>query len=190
MSMRFALIAAAALVAACSSSKPTPMPQAPIGMSKKPSASVPYVSDVNEIRVRLDSDIGVESVDHAFTARLLTPLMRPDGIVFAAAGSLVHGHVVSTSQHRVELAFDRLETRDGVYRIDAVVISAAPYAITVRPHDGVRTSTLEATQPTAIGGGPPIPSESEEEASRAGEVIVPFDADVRLKLTELVRMEH
>jgi hypothetical protein len=191
MSMRLALIAATAFVAASSSTKSSTMPQTPIAMSSTPSAAVPYVSDVSEIRVKLDADLGVESVDRAFSARLVTPLMQPNGVVFAPAGSLVHGHVVSTSEHRVELTFDRLETRDGVFRINAAVVSAAPYAVAVRPEAGSKTVMLEAATPTAIGGGPmAAESEADEEASPVGEVIVPFDAEMRLKLTELVRVEH
>jgi hypothetical protein len=193
MSMRLALIAATALVAACSSTRSN-VPQTPIGISSThtaKSASVPYVSDINEIRVRLDSDLGVESVDRAFSARLVTPLMQPNGVVFAPAGSLVHGRVVSTTEHRVEIAFNRLETRDGVYRINASVVSAAPYAVTIRPQADTKTVMLEATAPTALGGGPlAADSELDSEASSAGEVIVPFDAELRLKLTELVRVEH
>jgi hypothetical protein len=193
MFMRFALIAATVFTAACSSSSSTPpaTPASSFSRGTVSSAATPMLSDRAEIRVRLDGDIGTDSMDRAFSARLASPLLGRDGRVIAPTGSLVYGRVVSTSAdaRRIELAFERLETRDGVYRLDASIVSAAPYAVTIAPAQGARTAMLQASQPGAIGGGPA--AEDADDAPRVADVIVPFDAELRLAISgPLVRMEH
>jgi hypothetical protein len=144
-----------------------------------------------ELRVRMNQDLGpgVSPVKDTFTARLVSPIVGSNGLVLVPIGSLVWGHVVHVddASRRVEIAFDRLETRTAIYRLSAVVIDAQPYAVTVRPEGTPTTATvvLQGSAPSAIGGGPPVPaSEPADENAPRGDVIVPFDAELRLKLTE------
>lgn len=141
-----------------------------------------------ELRVRLNQDLGpgLSSEKGTFSARLMSPIVSSRGRVIIPVGSLVHGHVVHVddSNRRIELAFDRIETRTGSHWLRATVIGAQPYALTVRPAGTPSSETvvLQGAMPSAIGGGPAAP-ESESEDGPRGDVIVPFDAELRLKLT-------
>ncbi|MBI2391070.1 MAG: hypothetical protein HYV09_15870 [Deltaproteobacteria bacterium] len=141
-----------------------------------------------ELRVRLNQDLGpgLSPPDDPFTAKLVAPIVDRRGFVVVPPGALVHGRVIHVDEpsRRVEVKFERLETRDGVFQLNATIIAATPWALTVRP-EGVPTSTsavLQGVAPSAIGGGPlPPESEAEEDAPR-GTAIIPFDAELRLKV--------
>lgn len=206
MHVRIALIAAALTAVACSHNTTQQPPQTATVRSSthssSPSVSAPWLSDRGEVRVRLDGDIatGLTGPDATFSARLVTPVLSREGRVIAPPGSLLFGHVVSSdaASRQVTVAFDRLQTSDGAtYRIAATVVAAAPYAVTVRPANGANdVATLQATSamgqtgvgaPTAIGGGPTAINPDDQdvnEARHSGEVVIPFDAELRLKLIE------
>lgn len=199
--MKLSLLFGAAFLVACGAS-PKPNPAvAEFARAARSARSTPEMALAaatgSEIRVRLDQDLGpgVSPDGKRFTARLASPLLDRRGIVLVPAGSLVYGHVVHVdeAQQRVELAFDRLETRDGVYTLKVAVIAATPYALTVAPPGAPTSDTvvLQGVGPNAVGGGPKPPeSEAEEEAPR-GTPIVPFDAELRLKLLgPVVRLEQ
>jgi hypothetical protein len=192
MHVRLAALAATLFVAGCANKART---HEPVAAQAKPSRAAmdnAMLSSLNgtELRVRLNQDLGpAASPDKdTFTARVVSPIVGSNGRVIVPVGSLVWGHVVHVDEasRRVEIAFDRLETRTTVYRLGATVIGANPYAVTVRPEGTPSSATvmLQGNAPSAIGGGPAAPeSESEEDAPR-GDVIVPFDAEMRLQLTE------
>lgn len=142
-----------------------------------------------ELRVRLNQDIGPGLISEkgTFSARLMSPVLSSRGRVIIPVGSLVHGHVVHVddASRRVEIAFDRLETRNASYWLRANVIDAHPYALTVRPEGVTTTDTvvLQGQIPSSVGGGPPVPESEADESAPRGDVIVPFDAELRLKLT-------
>ena len=144
----------------------------------------------SELRVKLNQDLGAAAspAKDTFSARLVAPVVGPNGRVLVPVGSLVWGHVVHVDEQsrRVEIAFDRLESRSAVYRLSATVVTAQPYAVTVPPQGAPlasATGVLQGDVPSAIGGGPPPPeSEAEEDAPR-GDAIVPFDAEMRLQIT-------
>lgn len=198
-SMKLSLLFGAAFLVACGSSpKPNPAVAAFARAAQAPAPSSELaLASGSELRVRLDQDLGpgVSPDGKRFTARLASPLLDRRGIVLVPAGSLIHGHVVHVdeTQQRVELAFDRLETREGVYMLKVTVIAATPYALTVAPQGAPTSETvvLQSVGPNAIGGGPIAPeSEAEEDAPR-GTPIVPFDAELRLKLLgPVVRLEQ
>jgi hypothetical protein len=189
------VLVSALLVAACgtSQSSSNTMSQASVDRLAREARMAQAASPTEapagaDIFVRLDQDLGpgISPDNNLFTARLTMPLTDRRGIVLAPKGALVHGHVVHVDegQRRVELAFDRLETRDGVYDLKATIVSAKPYALTVAPEGQPTSNTavLEQVGPTAVGGGPvPPPSEADELAPR-GVAIVPFDAELHLKL--------
>jgi hypothetical protein len=131
---------------------------------------------------------GINAEKGTFSARTISPIVGSRGRVIVPVGSLVHGHVVhiDDANRRIEIAFDRLETRTGSHWLRANVINAQPYAITVRPEGSPTTETvvLQGATPSAVGGGPAAPeSEAADESAPRGDVIVPFDAELRLKLT-------
>jgi len=186
-------IAVAMLVAACGSNKrPLDRSAATLASEARNAPPTPAMSLAaatgSELRVRLDQDLGpgVSPDKKLFTARVVAPLLDKRGIVIVAPGALVHGHVVHVdeAQHRVEIAFDRLETRDAVYVLQATVIAASPYALTVMPEGQATSNTalLQGVAPTAIGGGPVPPASEADEDTPRGVAIVPFDAELRLKL--------
>lgn len=141
-----------------------------------------------ELRVRLNQDLGpgISSVNGTFSARTTTPIVGSRGRVLIPVGSLVHGHVVHVDEanRRVEIAFDRIETRTASYWMRATVIAAHPYAATVRPEGAPSTETvvLQGAAPSAIGGGPPAPESEADESAPRVDPIVPFDAELKLKL--------
>ncbi len=192
MHLRFAALAVSLLAASCAKNAPTREPvtasrprPTPVERENAMLASIRGA----ELRVRLNQDLGpAASPDRDnFTARVMTPIVGPNGRVLVPVGSLVWGHVVHIDEgsRRVEIAFDRLETRSAVYRLSATVITAQPYAVTVRPEGTPTGATvvLEGNAPSAIGGGPPAPESEDEEGAPRGDVLVPFDAEMRLQLT-------
>lgn len=198
MHVRNALITAgfAALVAACggSSTRQASMPRIDLSgnlprNATRPNLDASAARPGSEFRVRLDEDLGpgISAPGTIFTARVAQPLLTLDGRVAVPAGSWVHGHVVSVNdaERRVEIAFDKLQTRDGTYQLAATIVSASPWAVTVRPDGAVhepRTVLLQGKTPSAIGGGPRAPeSESDVQLPR-GDAIVPFDAELQLRL--------
>lgn len=194
MHLRIAALAVTLLAAGCASRSKT---QEPVTASRprptaveRENAMLASISSA-ELNVRLNQDLGpaASPAKDNFTARVVSPIVGANGRVLVPVGSIVWGHVVHVDEgsRRVEIAFDRLETRTAVYRLSATILTAQPYAVTVRP-EGQQLSTatvvLEGNAPSAIGGGPPVPeSEPAEEDAPRGEVIVPFDAELRLQLT-------
>jgi len=193
MRLRLATLVATLLLAGCASKQqsvryvaPPPITARSIDRENKTVASISGA----ELRVRLNQDLGAAAspVKDNFTARLVEPIVGPNGRVLIPVGSLVWGHVVHVDEasRRVEIAFDRLETRTAVYRLSATVLSAHPFAVTVRP-EGLATMSptviLQGNAPSAIGGGPPVQESESEEGAPRGDVIVPFDAELRLKIT-------
>ena len=194
--MRIAAVAASLLVAACAGSNRGAAPHssnAPVALIAPTSAQIEKAELATisgaELRVRLNQDLGpgITSVNGTFSARLISPLVGSNGRVIVPIGSLVHGHVVHVddASRRVEIAFDRLETRNGSYWMRATVIGAQPYAVTVRPEGtpSPETVVLQGAAPSAIGGGPIAPEAEADESAPRGDAIVPFDAELRLKLT-------
>ena len=191
---RLVIIAATMLLAACANKSRVAAPTQNASLDKltPDAAKMERMELANisgaELRVRLNQDLGpgMSSVNGTFSARLVSPVVGSNGRVIVPVGSLVHGHVVHVddSSRRVEVAFDRLETKAGSYWMRATITSAAPYALTVRPEGAPSTETvvLQGTAPSAIGGGP-LPPESESEDAPRGVAIVPFDAVLTLKLT-------
>lgn len=180
--MKLLLPLCALLVSCASSGAPRPEPAVADFARVARSEEVPSGT---ELRVRLDQDLGPGPDGRLFTARVITPLLDRRGVVIVPAGSLVHGHVIHVDepQRRVELAFDRLETRGAVYTLHATVVAAAPYALTVVPAaDGKETVTLQAAAPDALGGGPLAPESETDESLPRGPIVVPFDAELRLRL--------
>lgn len=141
-----------------------------------------------ELRVKLNQDLGpgLSPPDDPFTAKVVAPIVDRRGFVAVPAGALVHGRVIHIDEpsRRVEVKFERLETRDGVFQLNATIIAATPWALTVRPAGPPTSSNvvLQGVAPSAIGGGPlPPESEADEDAPR-GTAIIPFDAELRLKV--------
>ncbi len=197
MYLRIALIAAAAVgLVACAHNPKTGIDVAGRfeitgAVAPRKAVATAQGASSTELRVRMNQDLGrdVSPSNDLFSARLTTPLLDGEGRVLAPVGSLVHGHVVHAHQRepRIEIAFDRLETREGIYMISATVISARPYALTIRPSDEVAgtesTVVLEGSNaPSAIGGGPPVPESEGDQLTPRGEALLPFDAELQLKL--------
>lgn len=188
--MRIAAVVISGMVAACAGrdrvAEPSVALNAPTAAQME-KAELANISGI-ELRVKLNQDLGpgLTAEKGTFSARLMSPVVSSRGRVLIPIGSLVHGHVVhlDDASRRVEIAFDRLETRNGSYWLRATVIGAQPYAVTVRPEGTPSTDTvvLQSSMPSAIGGGPPAPEAESDEAQR-GDAIVPFDAELRLKLT-------
>ncbi len=186
MHVRHALIATALALVACSERTP---PKTAAGTASGPSVAGPWIPQGTEITVRMNDSVGpgVSTQNQTFTAQLVTPLLTGKGIVVAPPGSLLHGHVVAVdpTQQRVELAFDRVQVPDGsVVPITATVMTAAPWALTVRasgePEPSAKTAVLQARNPGAIGGGPGSAIDQAEEQTG---VVVPFGAQIKLMIT-------
>lgn len=194
MHVRIAALAATLFVAGCANQASTRAPATTQSTASRSARSIERENAMlaslrPELRVRLNQDLGAVAspMKDTFTARLIAPVVGPNGQVLVPVGSLVWGHVVHVDDttRRVEIAFDKLETRSAVYRLSATVLNADPYAVTVRPAGApiAETVILQGNAPSAIGGGPPAPeSESDDESAPRGEVIVPFDAEMRLQL--------
>lgn len=193
MSMRIAAVAASLLVAACAGQNRAEPHSSVVALTAPTPAQIEKAELASVsgavLRVRLNQDLGpgISSVNGTFSARLISPVVGSNGRVIVPIGALVHGHVVHVddASRRVEIAFDRLETRTGSYWMRATVTSAQPYAVTVRPGGAPSNDTvvLEGTAPSAIGGGPAAPESEGDESAPRGDAIVPFDAELRLKLT-------
>ncbi len=194
MHLRLAALAVTLFAAGCASQSRNPEPiiamvRTPPSAAARDNAMLATAKNA-ELRVRLNQDLGpAASPDKdTFTARVTSPIVGSNGRVLIPVGSMVWGHVVHVDEasRRVEIAFDRLETRTTVYRLSATVLGAPPYALTVRPEGGPTSATvvLQGNTPSAIGGGPAAPESEAEEGAPRGDVIVPFDAEMKLQLTD------
>lgn len=192
---RLAIVAATVLLTACAGKSRVAEPNVVSldkltpDAAKMERAELANISGA-ELRVRLNQDLGpgISSVNGTFSARLISPVVGTRGRVLVPVGSLVHGHVVHVDEasRRVEIAFDRIETRTGSYWMRATVMNAQPYAVTV-PAEGASTNNntcvLQGSAPSAIGGGPAAPESEADESAPRVDAIVPFDAELKLKLT-------
>lgn len=190
---RLAIVAAAVLLTACAGKSRVAEPRVSLERlvptpEKMDRAELANISGA-ELKVRLNQDLGpgISSVNGTFSARLTSPIVGSRGRVLIPVGSLVHGHVVHVDEasRRVEIAFDRIETREASYWLRATVVNAQPYAVTVRPEGSPSTETcvLEGAAPSAIGGGPAAPESEADEGAPRVDAIVPFDAELRLRIT-------
>jgi len=89
-----------------------------------------YVSAGQRATLRLDDalDSGTASAGKPFLAHVVDPLRDSDGRVIAAAGASVLGHVAEidfgVAGAHMSLAFDRIETVQGVVPLAARIIAA------------------------------------------------------------------
>lgn len=186
MHVRLALIATALALVACGGSKSS---QTAARGPEQLRVAGPWVPQGTEFTVRMNESLGpgVTPAKELFTAQLVSPLITGTGVVVAPPGSLLHGHVVAVdpTQQRVELAFDRVQLPEGGdLPIQATVLSASPWALTVRaadqPEAAAKTAILQAKSPGAIGGGPGSAIDQEPQEG----VVVPFGAQLKLMITQ------
>lgn len=187
MSARHLLLLGSLVLAACAAPRPAPQ----VGCSfevdptARPAVSAAAWTAGAELYVRMNRDLGPEAspVGTRFTATVVEPLVDPHGIVVVPVGSLVHGQVVAidAEQRRIAVAFCELQTKRGVFALQARVLAVWPYALTVRPPDGdlAHAVVLQSATPTAIGGGPPAEDIASESVH---DIVVPFDAELRLQV--------
>jgi hypothetical protein len=191
---RLAIVAATVLLTACAGKSRVAEPNNVSLAKLTPDAAKMERAELAnitgaEMRVRLNQDLGpgISTVNGTFSARLISPIVGSRGRVLVPVGSLVHGHVIHVDEasRRVEIAFDRLETRSASYWMRATVVTAQPYAVTVRPEGTPSNESvvLQGAAPSAIGGGPQAPESEADESAPRVDAIVPFDAELRLKLT-------
>lgn len=194
----FALITTTTLLGAAAGCNP---PVATVGSASihQPSASRihgAYAPAGQRVTVRLVDPIDTlrTATQAPFRAYLETPVMGNDGQVFAPAGAIVRGRVVSLGHYQtphVRLEFDRIETAFGAARLRASLRDAQfrQYAGPVMyiPMTGYSNGGNfgygygNPYAPWVYGGGP---VSSDYQAYRPIEIHLPRNARLNLVLTE------
>lgn len=141
-------------------------------------------------RVTMDDTLSSATAyqGQTFTATLTTPLIAKDVRIAAPAGSRLQGHVVSVesgSEPRIAVTFDSLETKYGLYGIEAHANDSMNVAFTIGSarDDEANADTVFRPGPGAIGGGPRAEGMEQSEQSHTTMVVVPKNSELELVLT-------
>lgn len=126
-------------------------------LEKSPAVTA-TVPQGTRFRAELEDALDPDALDvgDVITARLRSPLVAPGEALVAPIESRLVGRVVlaDPGTRTVGIRFEHIETLFGVFPVSARVVSADPWAVSVRPPTDVELSALLRSR-SAIGGGPP-----------------------------------
>lgn len=201
MRMRHALIAAATVVAlGCGSSTapPTNAPTAELAASV-PDETVPAGT---RLAVSFDTDLGpgLDFPGDLVRGHVLARLVDRDGDLLVPYGAVWEGRVESSDidARTVTVRFERVQTVHGWAPFSARVVSAAPYALTVKPtrsepglpKETVTTLLGRTPEVVAFGGGPPVDGAPPmpTRPPLMPEIVVPANVPVQILLAEPLKL--